>query len=322
MKLQPESLAELTAALAGAHARREAVAAIDLTALARVLEYHPEDLTVTVEAGITLAALQTELGRHGQWLPVDPPGGDRLTVRDLIDANPSGPRRFAHGTVRDHVIGLAAVMADGTLIHSGGKVVKNVAGYDLAKLFIGGGGSLGVVVEVTFKLRPLPELERFLALSCGSPEETEARLDAIAGSELSLESLDLHGRAGGGTTELTLVAGFAGAREDVAWQVTQAGLLGLTRESSREYETRFWADPTPVQCVSVLPSRLISAVRQMPGIPFLARAANGVIYHRGPAVPIAIAPGPLRLMHRLKETFDPRQILPAVLPPAALAPRP
>ena len=312
-------VAELTAALAGAHGRREPVTAIDLGALACVLEYHPEDLTITVAAGITLAALQTELARHGQWLPVDPPGGDIITVRELIDGNPSGPRRFAHGTVRDHVIGLTAVMADGTLIHSGGKVVKNVAGYDLAKLFIGGGGSLGVVVEVTFKLRPLPEQERFLALSCGSAEEAEARLDAIAGSELSPESLDLHGRAGGGNTELILVAGFAGAREDVAWQVAQAGALGFTTESSLEYEFRFWADPAPVQCVSVLPSRLISAVRQMPEIPFLARAGNGLVYHRGPAVPAAIAPGPLRLMQRLKETFDPHQILPAGLPPSARA---
>src|ERR1700761_4371295 len=102
-----------------------------------------------------------------------------------MSANLSGPRRFGYGTIRDYVIGMTVALADGTLIHSGGKVVKNVAGYDLMKLFIGAHGSLGVVVEVNFKLRPLPELERFAQVQCASLEKDGEVIEDVIKSELT-----------------------------------------------------------------------------------------------------------------------------------------
>ena len=122
-------------------------------------------MTATVETGITLAEFQRQTGKCGQWLAIDPPNPETATIADIINDNTSGPRRFGCGTIRDYLIGLTVVLADGTIIHSGGKVVKNVAGYDLMKLFVGAQGTVGVVVEATFKLRPLPESEQFVSVN-------------------------------------------------------------------------------------------------------------------------------------------------------------
>src|SRR5207237_186841 len=135
--MKPTTISELTNLLAGAHARGEKMASFDLGALNRLLEHKAEDMTATVEAGITLADLQKSLAARGQWLPIDPQNPERLTIGALLATDASGPRRFGCGTVRDYLIGLKVVLADGRVVHSGGKVVKNVAGYDLMKLFVG-----------------------------------------------------------------------------------------------------------------------------------------------------------------------------------------
>src|SRR5262249_42814250 len=152
MELKATTVAELSKLLASANARGEKIASFDLSALNRLLEHKAEDMTATVEAGSTLTALQRELAKRGQWLPVDPPNAERLSIGALLSTNANGPRRFGFGTARDYLIGMTAVLADGRVIHAGGKVVKNVAGYDLMKLFIGSRGSLGVIVEATFKV--------------------------------------------------------------------------------------------------------------------------------------------------------------------------
>src|SRR5262245_30076761 len=154
MILRPASLKELSRGLSHACALGEKIERVDLSALNHVVEHAPQDLTVTVEAGITLLALQSELRKRAQWLPVDPPLAERLTIRELLEENASGPRRFGWGTIRDYLLGIKVTLADGRIIKSGGRVVKNVAGYDLAKLFVGSRGTLGVVAEATFKLRP------------------------------------------------------------------------------------------------------------------------------------------------------------------------
>ncbi len=135
---------------------------IDLTRLNRVIAYEPANLTITVEAGMTLAALQNVLREHGQFLPLDPPYAERATLGGIIASNASGPLRMRYGTMRDWLIGVTVVMADGRVVRGGGKVVKNVAGYDLPKLFIGSLGTLGVIAETTFKLSPLPPFSRTL----------------------------------------------------------------------------------------------------------------------------------------------------------------
>jgi FAD/FMN-containing dehydrogenase len=291
-------------------------------------------MTATAEAGLTLAELQTRLALGGQWLPVDPPHPERLTLGALIAANASGPRRFGYGTIRDYVIGLKVALADGRLISCGGKVVKNVAGYDLAKLFIGSRGSLGVIVEATFKLRPLPEAERFVQARCGSLEQAERLMEAVIDSDLTPVVLDLHqsgrpecphpavGRTESPTPQLpgqttagsetqpypvSLVVGFAGTSLEVDWQLQRAAALGFSKTATLDYEREFWGGSGPVQKVSVLPSRLVETLRAIPG-PFVARAGNGLIYHLGAACP-SDEPA-AKLCRRLKQVWDPQNILP------------
>jgi glycolate oxidase FAD binding subunit len=131
--------------------------ALDLRSLDRIVEYEPADLTVTVEAGMKLSSLQALLGERGQWLPLDPPGSAAMTVGGVIAANASGPARIAYGTARDLLIGIGVATPGGELVKSGGRVVKNVAGYDLGKLHIGALGTLGVIVRASFKVAPRPQ---------------------------------------------------------------------------------------------------------------------------------------------------------------------
>src|SRR5436189_2353814 len=130
MHFAPSNVADLSLLLSKAQASGEKVRSIDLGALGRLLEHKAEDMTATVEAGITLAELQQQLAARGQWLPIDPPKPEELTIGAILENNASGPRRLGYGTIRDYVLGMTVVLADGRLIHSGGKVVKNVAGYD------------------------------------------------------------------------------------------------------------------------------------------------------------------------------------------------
>ncbi len=160
------------------------------------VDHIPEDMTVTVAAEVTLAVLQDQLRARGQWLPIDPPAPDQLTIRVLLDGNASGPRRYGYGTIREHLLGLQVRLADGQVIRAGGRVVKNVAGYDLCRLFVGARGTLGTILEATFKVRPLPEAEIVLARSFPSLEEAGACLEAMVASELTPVVLDLVGGGG------------------------------------------------------------------------------------------------------------------------------
>ena len=131
-------------------------AAVSLRRMNRVLSYDPGDLTLSVEAGITLPELDKLLAEHNQFLPADPPFADRAALGGLLAANANGPLRYAFGTWRDYVVGLKFVSGDGKLIKSGGRVVKNVAGYDLTKLLIGSLGSLGILTEINLRVFPRP----------------------------------------------------------------------------------------------------------------------------------------------------------------------
>src|SRR4051812_7525379 len=126
------------------------------TNLDRVVDYEPADLTLTIEAGATLEEVQELLRPEGQFLALDPPLASQSTLGGIIASNASGPLRLAYGSARDLVIGTRVVNADGVATKAGGRVVKNVAGYDLNKLYIGSLGTVGIVVELSFKLWPLP----------------------------------------------------------------------------------------------------------------------------------------------------------------------
>ena len=159
--------------------------------LTRVLEHEAPDLTCHVEAGITLAALQEQLATKGQWLALDPPDAQQATVGGILASNASGPKRLRYGSARDLVIGLHVVQASGEVARSGGRVVKNVAGYDLNKLYIGSLGTLGIIVEANFKLQPLPVAERTLLLSFASASDAMQMVIATLGSLLTPSAIEL-----------------------------------------------------------------------------------------------------------------------------------
>ena len=137
-------------------------AVVDLGDMNGVVAHNPGDLTLTVEAGITLEAIQATLAPHGQFLALDPPLPSRATVGGTLASGASGLLRWQYGNARDLVIGMKVAMASGAVVKSGGEVVKNVSGYDMARLHLGGLGTLGVIGEVSFKLTPLPRQQRTL----------------------------------------------------------------------------------------------------------------------------------------------------------------
>jgi glycolate oxidase FAD binding subunit len=211
---------------------RDGALVVGLRRLDRVLEHEPGDLTATAGAGITLDALQAALGTRGQWLPLDPPAPAEATLGGVLATNAAGPRRQGYGTARDFVIGIRVVAADGQLIRAGAKVVKNVAGYDLVKLYIGSLGTLGIIVEATLKLNPRPETEGACWATFPALDEAASAAAVLAGSELGpvvLTLLDARAAeacapAAGlpaGAAPAVLVA-FDGLAHTVAWKGDEA----------------------------------------------------------------------------------------------------
>ena len=164
---------------------------IETSKLTRLIEHEAPDLTCQVEAGITLASLQTLLATKGQWLPLDPPDPAQATIGGILASNTCGPKRLRYGTARDLVIGLQVVQASGEVARSGGKVVKNVAGYDLNKLYIGSLCTLGVIVEANFKLQPIPANERTLLLTFSNSQDIVQAVVAMLGSLLTPSAMEL-----------------------------------------------------------------------------------------------------------------------------------
>lgn len=144
--------------------------AIDLTALNRIVEYDPDDLTITAECGITLHALRDALAARGQELPLESARGDLATLGGALAANTSGARRVRFGAPVDRILGARFVLGDGTLARTGGRVVKNVAGYAIHRLLCGSRGGLGIIVEASLKLMPRPETRRILVFGASSAE--------------------------------------------------------------------------------------------------------------------------------------------------------
>jgi glycolate oxidase FAD binding subunit len=166
--------------------------------LAGVIDHVPADLTVTLGAGARMADVAVALARAGQFLPLDPPHADEATVGGVIAANSNGFWRARYGGVRDLLIGTRTALADGTVARAGGLVVKNVAGYDLDKLLVGSFGTLGVIVEATLKVLPLPEKSDGLAARFDRPAGAFAAADAIVRGASRVEACVVERRADGG----------------------------------------------------------------------------------------------------------------------------
>jgi glycolate oxidase FAD binding subunit len=168
--------------------------ALCTNALDRIIEYEPADLTITVEAGMTVGALQETLAQHGQFLPIDAPPNS--TVGGVLAANVSGPSRHAYGLPRDWLIGCRVAHVDGTISKGGGRVVKNVAGYDMPKLYVGSLGTLGVIVGATFKVAPLPPAQETLVVQFDSVDSAAELVFAADDRSLALRAAALHARDG------------------------------------------------------------------------------------------------------------------------------
>ena len=156
-----------------------------------IIEHVPGDQIVRTQSGVKLAALQEKLGEANQMLAIDPPEKD-ATVGGVVAANSSGPRRYKYGTVRDLIIGITVVLADGTVAKAGGKVVKNVAGYDLSKLFTGSLGTLGVIADANFRLHPRPESSRTVGVEIETPQAARDAAQAIVHSQVEATAIELH----------------------------------------------------------------------------------------------------------------------------------
>jgi glycolate oxidase FAD binding subunit len=205
--------------------------AVDLRALNQVIDYPARDMTITVQAGITIAKLQELLAAENQWLPIDVPQADRATLGGALATNTSGTRRHGYGTLRDFVLGISVINDDGHEIKAGGRVVKNVAGYDLMKLYVGSLGTLGIITQVTLKVKPRPEAQALMTLGCRGPV-VGPLLDILHRSRTRPVCLELLSAAaakeigtasGGRLPQLpwVVVAGFEDNREAANWQVRQ-----------------------------------------------------------------------------------------------------
>jgi glycolate dehydrogenase FAD-binding subunit len=167
-------------------------AVLSVAALREPVDHCAGDLTVTAAAGVSLADLNAHLAREGQWLPLDPLAGGSSSVGGLLATNDSGPRRVRYGAPRDLVIGVEYILADGRRAKAGGRVVKNVAGYDLCRLLCGSFGSLALITSATFKLSPLPAASRTVSIVVDSHDAFAAVSRAIAGAAVVPSAFEIH----------------------------------------------------------------------------------------------------------------------------------
>jgi glycolate dehydrogenase FAD-binding subunit len=254
----------------------DAAVSLHTTALDRVIDYTPADLTITVEAGATLGAIQSLLGGHSQWLPWDPAVPDSATLGGLLAAGASGPLRLGYGTPRDWVLGMRVALGDGRLVKSGSKVVKNVAGYDLHKLHIGALGTLGVIVEATFKIAPLPERVGSLVLVCSQRIAALTLAEQLRRQPLAPVSLALVEHAAGALASNLpgdaayprLVVRFAGVPAAVERQLHAAAVLAdladvlpipLSEPQSHAIWQALVRFPSPPSADASAPSMLLRA---------------------------------------------------------------
>ena len=279
----------------------------------RLIDYPARDLTVTVEAGVTLAELAEQLAAQRQRLPVDVPRADRATVGGAVATASYGPRRYRWGTLRDYLIGIEAVDGRGTPFSSGGRVVKNAAGYNLCRLLTGSLGTLAVLTQVTFMVKPIPETAALWACDVPDFDAAERLLAELVQTQTVPAAIELLvGPAWSDDPDLTtrsqsaaarLVVGFEGTSAEVDWMVGQLeqqwrGSSGASATAIRgDRCTRAWNRLTEFSAeapqgdlgrvvvqISVLPSATVEIIRLLlrvaPGSSIQAHAGDGVLQAR------------------------------------------
>lgn len=251
---------------------------VDTTRFNKIIEHEPADLIAVAQAGVTLSAFNKTLAQNGQWLPLDPPDDGRATLGGVVATGLGGAQQFGYGRPRGSVIGMKVVLADGSVIKAGGRVVKNVAGYDLCKLFTGSYGTLGIITELIFKLRPRPAREATV-IATGSINNLLAAGRALIDARLfpvavELVSSAFSKRLGIASDEPTLLVRFAGNEKGVTYQVEQA-LIHLASSAIKTTEVlnddaQLWQSlaALPVQEPAsresrVLPTRLTESISSL-----------------------------------------------------------
>lgn len=284
-----------------------------------VIDYPARDMTITVGALMTVGRLREVLKQENQQLPIDI-ADDTMTVGDLVARDISGPRQFGYGTLRDYLIGIEAIDGTGRVFHAGGRVVKNVAGYDLCRLLIGAEGKLGMLRQLTFKLKPLPVEQHLSAAGFRTLKDLDSALDRLnltsstpqildvlnpAAAELLLSNVD-NTIASQPRVQLQayLVSGFDGSRKACDWQtktiaeelhgtadfVTSVARPGAVADYCRS-AMAFSADFKAAQSawaakVVTLPSQVVSVLQVAKDFGLLAcgRAGNGIVYLRSHSI--------------------------------------
>ncbi|MEY3172476.1 MAG: hypothetical protein RLZZ436_389 [Planctomycetota bacterium] len=279
-----------------------------------VVDYPVDDMTITVRAELTIGRLSDVLARHRQQLPIDAVA-DSQTIGELVMHDVSGPRQYGCGTLRDYVIGIEALDGQGRLFHAGGRVVKNVAGYDLCRLLVGSRGLLGTVTAVTFKVRPLPPATALLAAAIPDTRQLAAALDKLNTSETTPVILDVLSAAAAeqlfrtALPELVptsgsqqpaaaahLLIGFDGPAESCRWQLSTvstelAPLASHLQPLQQPTASADWCrtvqqaasasrDVPWLSRLTILPSRVPAVIEQAiaAGCEIFGRAGNGVLF--------------------------------------------
>jgi glycolate oxidase FAD binding subunit len=297
----PSTLDEASVALAAAHAEGRTLrigAELTTESLHRILEHEAGDLTCTVEAGVRLSTLQAVLEPYGQRLSLDPPGDP--TIGGLLAENVSGPLRHRFGAPRDLVLGVTLVLADGTIASSGGKVVKNVAGYDLGRLVCGSRGRLALIARASFRLHPQPKAAQTLAVETDDPA---AAARAMLASQLQPSALDiLHPGV--------LLVLFEGSPGAVSTQVTAArSLVGGVEVGPDAWDTSRRRQADARGRLRFDPGRLAETLVDLDEA--VVRPAAGVAYTPGDTVSQGLDRSAAVLIERIREQLDPKGVLAA-----------
>jgi glycolate oxidase FAD binding subunit len=286
---------------------------ISTACLNRLLQYDPRDLTISVQAGMPFAELEQILGEHRQMLPLDPGWGAESTVGGVVAANISGPRRRLYGTARDMIIGVTFATLEGKLVNSGGMVVKNVAGLDMAKLMTGSFGTLAGIAVVNFKVFPVPAESRTFEMEFATAADAFAERDRILRGALQPMALDLINWPSGSFRLLLRAGGSSNVLDRYRRELPEATVLPDESiwDEIREFTPRFL-----VRNLEGSVESISSKLMEMPTVasaltvPFIARAASGIIYaHHATPGPQIEAGEDFEMMTKVKEMFDPGRLL-------------
>ena len=273
-------------------------AVLDMRRLNRILAHEHGDLTATIEAGATLADVNQALAVHGQVLPLDPPFADRATIGGLLATNDSGPLRHRYGTPRDLVIGIQLATTDGVLSKAGGRVVKNVAGYDLSKLVTGSFGSLAAIVSATFKLSPLPAASKTMRIGVSDAAAVAEIVRTMMSSQLEPVAFELRTNGEPRTTNDAVLLRFASLPAVVDAQIGQAtaalkdcatSVAVVDGDAERglwhAHATEIWSSTGAIVRASWLPANIAAGFAELAGLkPSATSTPDGVTEGAGPAL--------------------------------------